>query len=68
MTFLISFVKKGDWDMDLKLELDLTLEYEGIEYKAVSILDNNLVLAVQSEELKERKFPIVPVIIPMDAK
>lgn len=40
------------------------VSYLGKDYTIVDVLDNNLILVVNTEELKNEAFPLQPLIIP----
>ncbi|MEI2341622.1 hypothetical protein [Priestia megaterium] len=52
----------------MSYEVDRTSEYQGIEYRVVEVLDNDLLLVVVKADLENGKFPLQTFIVPDDYK
>lgn len=48
--------------------LEITQVYKGIHYTALSVLENDLLLVVPTEDLNNGKYPLSPVVIPFEVE
>lgn len=47
-----------------KMQVDVVVAYEGIEYRVLDTTDSGLLLVVKEEDVKNKNYPLIPVVIP----
>jgi hypothetical protein len=50
--------------MYIQWGLNRQVNFQGIQYEVIEVLENDLLLVVPKEDLLNNKFPLTPVVIP----